>query len=61
MWMLECVPPAYQRGARFLVGEPYDHCAATGAPRFHGYKQVGQRFYETTRPVTVREFKIEEG
>lgn len=56
-WMLECVPPAAMRGARFLVGEAYDHHALTGEARFHGYKQEGARYFETTRPITVREFR----
>ena len=39
--MLEILPPAAWIGGYFLVGEPYDHCAATGRPRFTCYRVTG--------------------
>lgn len=59
--MLECLPPAYQtggeRGGAFLVGEPWDHHAATGRPRFAAYREIGDKFLVASRPMTVQEFK----
>lgn len=66
--MLECLPPAAQTGAGFLVGEPYDH-DAKGRERYfaffwqryddfekaaHGLEEA---FYEAAAPMTVAEFK----
>ena len=55
--MLNVLPPiAWGRGA-FCVGEPHDHCIATGQPRYEAYRQHGERFYVSSRPVTVRELR----
>lgn len=59
--MLEILPPAYWSGGAFLVGEPYDHDFATGAPRFQAYVQRGGWFYVASRPLTVKELKAEVG
>jgi hypothetical protein len=55
--MLEVLPPAYQGRGGFLVGEPFDHCAATGRPRFSGYRQLGDRYFVASRAMTISEFK----
>ena len=73
--MMEVLPPAaYLPVAEtgyfpnitqgFLVGEPWDHCAATGAPRFAAFIKRGHtgiqdsdaKFYEANRPMTRKEF-----
>jgi hypothetical protein len=55
--MLEVLPPACMMLGCFLVGEPYDHHAGTGAPRFAAYFQVGNSYSKANRPMTVKEFK----
>lgn len=55
--MLCVLPPAYHRGGDFLVGEPDDHHAITGAPRFAAYREWGGRFFVASRPMTVRELR----
>ncbi len=55
--MLEVLPPAYWSGGAFLVGEPWDHCFATGAPRFAAYIERAGRFYTASRPMTVKELR----
>ena len=57
--MLECLPPAAMNNGGFLVGEPWDHHALTGAPRYAGYKQIGDQYYAANRPMTRKEFKEE--
>jgi hypothetical protein len=55
--MLGCVPPAFWRAGLFLVGEPMDHHALSGAPRFSAFRQIGSRYFESSRPITIREAK----
>jgi len=55
--MLNCLPPAAQIGRAFLVGEPYDHDAGNGQPRFTAYRIEGDRFLVSSRPVTIAEFR----
>lgn len=55
--MLECLPPASMYGGGFLVGEPWDHDAETGEPRYQGFRHSGDGYYVATRPMTVREFR----
>lgn len=55
--MLEVLPPIAFDGRSFCVGEPSDHCFATGKPRYMGYRQVGEDFQVTSRPVTVAELR----
>lgn len=57
MRMLEVLPPIAFDGAAFCVGEPYDHCFATGRPRFMGYRMIGDSYQVTSRPVTVAELR----
>lgn len=54
---LGCLPPAFLDGGRFLVGEPMDHCAKSGRPRYDGYCESQGAYFHTSRPVTVRDFK----
>jgi hypothetical protein len=55
---LEALPPEFMDGSRFLLGEPMDHCAKSGLPRFEGYCARNGRYFYTSRPVTVRDFKV---
>ena len=54
--MLECLPPAAMKNGGFLVGEPWDHHALTGQPRYAAYKEVGESFLCASRPMTRNEF-----
>jgi hypothetical protein len=54
--MLEVLPPAAWGRGGFLVGEPTDHDVASGRPRFQMYRQRGEAFEASARPVTVPEF-----
>lgn len=54
--MLECVPPAVMGGGGFMVGEPYDH-DASGRPRFHAFRKVGDKYLASDEPMTIREFR----
>jgi hypothetical protein len=57
--MLGCVPPIWGRQG-FLVGEPFDHrrCKVSGnfVPTYAAFLRVGGKFYESTEPMTEREF-----
>ncbi len=55
--MLEILPPALWLGGAFLVGEPWDHCHATGAPRFAAYVHRAGRYYVASRPMTCAELR----
>jgi len=55
--MLCILPPAAQSSAGFLVGEPMDHDFSTGEPRYTAFRQDGTRYYESSRPITRREFR----
>jgi len=57
--MLKVLPPAAMFGGGFLVGEPMDHDAGSGLPRFSAFRKVGKRFVTGSRPMTVAEFKAE--
>ena len=56
--MFEVLPPAYYHDSGFLVGEPYDHHAMTGRPRYQAYRRVGTRYEVANRPMTIQEFRI---
>lgn len=64
MYMLEVLPPAagasfgYQA---FLVGEPWDHDALNGRPRYQAYRKWGESYQVSNRPITVTEFMQEVG
>lgn len=57
--MLGCLPPAMMAGGGFLVGEPWDHHATTGEPRYQAFRQRGGRFEVADRPMTRAEFRAE--
>lgn len=52
---LGAVPPIYA-GPGFLLGEPYD-IDTTGADTYLGYCEVGEKYFETSRPVSEVEFR----
>jgi hypothetical protein len=60
---LECLPPAAgTKGYRaFLLGEPYDHDAGNGQPRYQGYRRDAAAYLVSSRPMTVAEFRAEVG
>lgn len=51
------LPPAAYRFGGFLVGEPTDHDAGNGLPRFDAYRQWGRNYYASSRPMTRPEFR----
>jgi len=51
-----CLPPARYGKNSFLVGEPDDHCAKTGWPRYRAFKHDGDKYLVASRPMTLREF-----
>lgn len=55
--MLGCVPPALMLGGGFLVGEAFDHHAGSGRPRYSAFVQRGDKFFASSRPLTVAEFR----
>jgi hypothetical protein len=55
--MLECLPPALWLALGFLVGEPWDHHALTGAPRYQAFIHNGNQYLSSNRPMTRAEFK----
>lgn len=54
---LGCLPPVAYSSSGFLVGEPYDHDALTGKPRFQAYRFNGFDHFKSSRPMTIQEFK----
>ena len=54
--MLECLPPACYRDHGFLVGEPWDHHALTGAPRYQACIHTSDGYFASSRPMEKREF-----
>ena len=57
--MLNVLPPAAWIGGGFLVGEPWDHHAGTGQPRFQAYRRRGALHEVSNRPLTRDEFLAE--
>ena len=57
--MLEVLPPASMRAGGFLVGEPSDHEADTGRPRYAAYRQWDSECFAASRPLTIPEFLAE--
>jgi hypothetical protein len=55
-YALEVLPPAYQDGYGFLVGEPQDHARCEISkevlPRFDAYVHKGKRYYVSIRALT---------
>lgn len=54
--MLCSLPPAAMGNQGFLVGEPYDHHATTGQPRFQAIRRMDGAVYRSSRPMTRAEF-----
>lgn len=50
--MLCVLPTAFMRNGVFLVGEPVDHHARTGEPRFECFKTDGIKYWFYTKPMT---------
>lgn len=57
MEMLEVLPPACWMRGGFLVGEPADHHAKSGLPRFQAHIKRGGKYLVASRPMTRDEFK----
>jgi hypothetical protein len=57
--MLEVLPPIDQGKGGFLVGEPWDHHAKTGQPRYAAYRVIYGNFWTANRPMTRKEFAAE--
>ena len=55
--MLECLPPASWTDKGFLVGEPDDHHAITGQPRYQAFLKRGNDYLKSNRPLTKAEFR----
>lgn len=53
--MLNVLPPAFWQGGLFLVGEPSDHDAGTGQPRYAAFWKRGGAYLGADRPMTCRE------
>ena len=55
---LEILPPASMSNGAFLLGEPYDHHAITGRPRYDAYHHdtATDTYLASSRPLTVLEF-----
>lgn len=54
--MLEVLPPISWQNGAFLVGEPYDHDAGNGLPRYEAFYKKGNKYYVSSRPITKPEF-----
>lgn len=55
--LMECLPPAAYADNGFLVGEPWDHHAGTGKPRYQACRIVNDKYQASSRPMTKLEFK----
>lgn len=56
--MLNCLPPALWLGRAFLMGEPWDHDASNGQPRFAAYRVLNDGTCQVaSRPMTRTEFR----
>lgn len=53
---LEILPPAFQSGSGFLIGEPTRH-NRDGRPMYRAYREIGDAFFESVEPLTVGAFK----
>lgn len=55
--MLEVLPPALRIRGGFLVGEPFDHDAGNGQPRFQAFRRHAGAYQVANRPMTKAEFR----
>ena len=51
-YYLEALPPIDRSNGKFLVGEPSDHHALTGQPRYQACREVDGKYYQSNRPLT---------
>jgi hypothetical protein len=56
MEMLNVLPPAAMNSRGFLVGEPMDHHAGSGKPRFTCFISQFGKFYRVSNPMTHARF-----
>ena len=54
---LNCLPPAYMGNLGFMVGEPWDHHAKSGLPRYQACVHLNGQHLASNRPMTVKEFR----
>ena len=54
---LNVLPPAIWIRGGFMVGEPCDHDAETGQPRFQAFRERGDIYERASRPMTRAEFR----
>jgi hypothetical protein len=55
--MLNVLPPAAQQNGAFMVGEPTDHHAGTGRPRFTCFKWEAGKAYRFSASITLVVFR----
>ena len=59
--MLGMLPPAYQSGLGFLVGEAWTHgrCSVSHevVPMFQAFIEKSGRYYEAVGPMSIAEFR----
>ena len=56
-YMLNALHPIAYGNGRFMVGEPSDHDAGNGQPRYSAFKTSNGLFFESSRPMTREEFR----
>ena len=56
--MLNVLPPREWKGRSFLVGEAYDHEGPRYTARYRMFRQEGELFLMSSRPVAVSEFEV---
>jgi len=55
--MMNVLPPALMVAGGFLVGEPWDHDALSGKPRYQAFRHRSGRYEVASRPMTRDEFR----
>lgn len=55
--LFECLPPAAYGEQSFLVGEPWDHHAVSGQPRYQACRYYQGNYEASSRPMTKQEFR----
>jgi hypothetical protein len=56
MYGLECLPPAYWEGSKFMVGEAWTH-NSQGVPTYRAFFQRGDKYFRAEQPMTRSEFR----
>ena len=49
--------PVVSSNGTYLAGEPKDYDALTGAARYEAHRQIGDRYYTASRPMTRGELR----